>query len=315
MSGRNRGPPPPHLPARNPAGFRQSHDPPYGRSLGSTQPLDDERDLRGPGHAPMFQHPAAAAAIIQDRLAAQQHEIQGMLADNQRLAATHVALRQELELAQHEIRRMRNALGSARAEADLQLREGYEKAMKMEAELRSVEAVKAELERVRKDIQQMGAARQELGGQVQSLNKELDRTNVELQRVPPLKGEIENTRQELQRARDAIEYEKKGYAENYEHGQAMEKNLITMARELEKLRAELASSQKRAGPPAVVGNPGATYSGNYGNAEVVYGVNPYPAGYGMNPAQGASEGGVPHYGHGPPASWPTYDMQWPHGRR
>lgn len=56
--------------------------------------------------------------------------------------------------------------------------------------------------------------------------------------------------------RAAIEYEKKGYAENYEHGQVMEKKLISMARELEKLRAEIANAEKRARAAAAVGNPG-----------------------------------------------------------
>lgn len=56
--------------------------------------------------------------------------------------------------------------------------------------------------------------------------------------------------------RAAIEYEKKGYAENYEHGQMMEQKLITMARELEKLRAEVANAEKRARASAAVGNPG-----------------------------------------------------------
>lgn len=57
-------------------------------------------------------------------------------------------------------------------------------------------------------------------------------------------------------ARAAIEYEKKGHAENYEQGQAMEKNLILMAREVEKLRAEIANAEKRARAAAAAGNPG-----------------------------------------------------------
>lgn len=56
--------------------------------------------------------------------------------------------------------------------------------------------------------------------------------------------------------RAAIEYEKKGYAENYEHGQMMEQKLVTMARELEKLRAEVANAEKRARASAAAGNPG-----------------------------------------------------------
>lgn len=60
----------------------------------------------------------------------------------------------------------------------------------------------------------------------------------------------------LLKFRSAIEYEKKGYAENYEHGQVMERNLVSMARELEKLRAEIANAEKRAHAATAVGNPG-----------------------------------------------------------
>lgn len=56
--------------------------------------------------------------------------------------------------------------------------------------------------------------------------------------------------------RQAIEYEKKGYAENYEQGQVMETNLISMARELEKLRAEVANAEKRARAAAAAGHQG-----------------------------------------------------------
>ena len=56
--------------------------------------------------------------------------------------------------------------------------------------------------------------------------------------------------------RAAIEYEKKGYADNYEHGQALENKLVSMARELEKLRAEMANAEKRARAAAAVGNQG-----------------------------------------------------------
>lgn len=56
--------------------------------------------------------------------------------------------------------------------------------------------------------------------------------------------------------RAAIEYEKKVYADSYEQGQAMQSNLLSMARELEKLRAEVANAEKRARAAAAVGNPG-----------------------------------------------------------
>lgn len=46
--------------------------------------------------------------------------------------------------------------------------------------------------------------------------------------------------------RAAVEYEKKMHANNLELGQVMEENMVSMAREIEKLHAELANAEKRA---------------------------------------------------------------------
>ncbi|XP_043690250.1 protein FLX-like 1 [Telopea speciosissima] len=321
MSGRNRVPPHPISGAPH-YGLPPMHEPTFVRGLGPMPHpalLEEMREAQfGRGPRPLPPHPA----IIEERLAAQHQEIQGLLIDNQRLAATHVALKQELAAAQHELQRMAHLGGSMQQEKDIQLREAFEKSMKMEADLCAAEAMRAELLQVRADIQKLTAARQELTSQVQALTQDLDRANSELQQTPVLKAEIEHMKQELQRARAAIEYEKKGHAENYEQGQAMEKNLIAMAREVEKLRAEIANAEKRArAAAAVVGNPGPGYGGNYSNSDTSYGGNPYPAGYGMSPVQAGAEGGH-RYGPGPqsqygqgPGAWGAYDMQRSHGRR
>nr|DAD48120.1 TPA_asm: hypothetical protein HUJ06_018057 [Nelumbo nucifera] len=314
MSGRNRGPPLPIKGAPH-GGLPPVHEPPFARGLGPIPHpalLEEMMEAQfGRGPRPLPPHPA----IIEERLAAQHQEIQGLLVDNQRLAATHVALKQELAAAQHELQRMAHVAGTMNAEKEIHLREAYDKSMKLEADLRAAEAMRAELLQVRADIQKLTSARQELTGQVQALTQDLARATSDIQQVPALKAEIESMKQEVQRARAAIEYEKKGYAENYEQGQAMEKNLISMAREVEKLRAEIANAEKRARAAAAVGNPG--YSGNYGNPDPGYGGNPYPTGYGMNPVQGSVEA-APQYGPGPgPGSWNAYDMQMQraHGRR
>lgn len=56
--------------------------------------------------------------------------------------------------------------------------------------------------------------------------------------------------------RAAIDYEKKGFVENYEHGHVMEKKLVAMAWEMKKLRAEIANAEERAWAVATAGNPG-----------------------------------------------------------
>ncbi|KAK0599633.1 hypothetical protein LWI29_007130 [Acer saccharum] len=290
------------------------HEPPFGRGLGPMPPhpalLEEMRETQfGMGPRGLPPHPA----IFEERLAAQHQDIQGLLGDNQRLAATHVALKQELETTQHEIQRMVHFADSLRVDKDVQMREMYEKSIRLEVDLRGVEAMQGELRKVQADIKELTAVRQELTGQDQVLSQELAWLTADLQQVPALKADIENMKQELQRARAAIENEKKGYAENYEHGQVMEKKLISMAREMEKLRAEIANSEKRARASAAVGNPVAIYNTNYGTPETGYTGNPYPANYVMNPGQVGAET-YPHYGPGP-GSWGAYDMQRAQGHR
>ncbi|CAK9151754.1 unnamed protein product [Ilex paraguariensis] len=316
MSGRNRGPPIP-MKGGSHAGLPPSiHEPPFARGLGPMPHpalLEEMRESQfGIGSRQLPPHPA----IIEERLAAQHQDIQGLLIDNQRLAATHVALKQELEAVQHELQRTDHFARTLHTEKDMQMRELYEKSVTMEMDLRAVDAMRAELMKVHADIKELTTARQELTVQVQGMTQDLARATADLQQAPAIKAEIEGLKQELQRARAAIEYEKKGYAENYEHGQVMEKKLISMARELEKLRAEMANAEKRARAAAAVGNPGAGYSASYGNTESGYAGNSYAASYGVNPKNPVQAGveGFSQYGPGPGA-WGAYDMQRAQGHR
>eukprot|EP01018_Ginkgo_biloba_P002544 Gb_12291 [translate_table: standard] len=54
-------------------------------------------------------------------------------------------------------------------------------------------------------------------------------------------AELDGLRQQVQRARTAFEHEKAANSEQTEEIQTMEKNLVSMAREVEKLRAEIAN--------------------------------------------------------------------------
>ncbi|KAL5724520.1 hypothetical protein ACHQM5_007768 [Ranunculus cassubicifolius] len=183
----------------------------------------------------------------QQRGALMDREIQDLLLENQRLGATHVALKHEISASEQEVRRLSAAALKVKAERDAQVRDIYERSLKME-----------ELNQVRSDTLKLNAVRMELSSELQAVNSDLARVTAELQQYPTIKAEIESLRHDIQRGRAAVDYEKKLQAENLEHEQAMEKNIVGMARELEKLRAELANAEKRAraaAAAAAVANP------------------------------------------------------------
>ncbi|XP_057473665.1 protein FLX-like 1 isoform X2 [Actinidia eriantha] len=245
--------------------------------------IDDPRVVhRVPVHPP----PAAAAALAEERIAAQHREIQSLLIDNQRLAATHVTLKQELSAAQQELRHLSAAAATVKAEKGAQVRAVHERSLKMEAEVRSIDTLSAELAHVRTDIQKLTASRQELTVKLKAIDDDLVRTRSELKQLPAIKADVETMHQEIRRGRAAIEYEKKAHASNVEQGLAMEESMISMAREIEKLRAELANAEKRAraaAAAAAAATPsGAGYTAGYGNHEMGYGVNLYGDPYAMH---------------------------------
>jgi septal ring factor EnvC (AmiA/AmiB activator) len=267
----------------------------------------------GPGpirDGPYRPGPLPHPARLEEELELQYEEIQRLLAENRRLAATHVDLRRELAGAQDELHRLNQIVGNVKVDKERQARDLVDKCMNLEAELRSVEPLRAEVMQLRADTQKLSASRQELSAQVQALNQDLTRAQADLQQVPALRAELDSLRQELIRSRTAIEYEKKANSEQFEQRQAMEKNLISMAREVEKLRAELTNSEKRAW--ATAGTPGGPYGTKLGTGSVGY-SGPYAEAYGLHLSQGGVEKGS-QYGSGSDP-WGSFEKQRSHARR
>ena len=182
---------------------RRDRRPPFGRGLGPRPHPELLEGMRG------FQlqelqfgmGPRMPPGVIEEHLAVQLQEIQGLLVDNQGLAATHVALKQELEAVQQELQRMMHFSGTLHADKDVEMRTMYERLARIEADLCGMKAMKAELLKVKSDVNELTLVRQELTGKVQAMTQDLARAKTDLQHASALKEEIESVKHELQRAR------------------------------------------------------------------------------------------------------------------
>lgn len=266
-----------------------------GRHRLSREAFDNRRGYppEGPpsrGHMPrpMPPHPA----MLEEELDMQHHEIRRLLAENRRLVEDRIALQRELGAAKEELRRMNIAISEIQTENEMQLRQLIESGLKVEADLRATEPLKNEAAHLRAEVERLKSIKHDLSGQVQTLTKDLVKLQADNKQIPALRAEVDGLHQELMRARAAIDYEKKGSIELMEQRQAMEKNLVSMAREVEKLRAELANSDAR---PWASGGP---YGMNFSSSDGGFSA-PYGNGYGAH--LGAADKG-PLYGSGS-ASW------------
>ncbi|KAL2238388.1 UNVERIFIED_CONTAM: Protein FLX-like 1 [Sesamum indicum] len=217
--------------------------------------------------------PPPEVHLIEDRIAAQSREIRTLLLDNQRLAATHVVLKQDVAAARQDLRRLSATASSVKAERDAQVREVYERSVKLEVEARCNDGLQAELDRLRVDIKELRDERKELAEQLKDVNGDIAITRSELQQLPDLKAEIGTMRREIQRGRAAVDYERQMQLRNFELSEVMENHMVFLAHEAEKLRVELANVEKRAMAAAAAANPGPGYAIHQKNVESGYSGN------------------------------------------
>ncbi|KAJ6820328.1 protein FLX-like 2 [Iris pallida] len=266
-------------------------------------------DPFGPGIRPppggypfdMLPHPPE---IMEQKLATQHVEMERLLTENQRLAATHGVLRRELAAAQHELQRLQDHVGAMKAEQEQHLRGLLDKISKMEADLQASEPVKQELQQAHTEAQSLVTGRQELISKVQQLTQDLQRSHGDVQQIPSLMSELDGLRQEYQHCRATYDYERKLRIDHYESLQVMEKNYISMVREVEKLRAELMNTtnvDKSGGSYSIT----AGYKENDSSAQRSVGQNAYEDAYGVPQGRGAMGGGAVPYGEPPAANAPS----------
>nr|CBX55062.1 transglutaminase [Oryza sativa]CBX55063.1 transglutaminase [Oryza sativa] len=200
-------------------------------SLSGRQPLD---------------RAATALEILEKKLAEQTAEAEKLIRENQRLASSHVVLRQDIVDTEKEMQMIRAHLGDVQTETDMHMRDLMERMRLMEADIQAGDAVKKELHQVHMEAKRLIAERQMLTVEMDKVTKELHKFSGDSKKLPELLTELDGLRKEHQSLRSAFEYEKNTNIKQVEQMRTMEMNLMTMTKEADKLRADVANAEKRA---------------------------------------------------------------------
>lgn len=203
---------------------------------------DGPRPVLTRGLAPMHFHPMT----LEEEIEIQRREMHRIISENRHAIDDNTHLQRELTAAKDEIHRLGQIIPKLRADKEAHTRELFDRGLKLEAELRASEPVRAEVVQLRAEVQKLNSSRQELTTQIKGLTKDVNRLEAENKQLIAMRADIDGIRSELVEARRAFEFEKKANEEQIEQKQAMENNLISMAREIEKLRAELLNTERRA---------------------------------------------------------------------
>ncbi|XP_045816249.1 protein FLX-like 4 [Trifolium pratense] len=198
-------------------------------------------------------HGSIPSHVLENKLAAQEAEIERLAGDNHRLANTHKALRDALVAAAQDVQKIKSHIRSTQTESDIQIRVLLDKIAKMEVDIRASDTVKKELQQAHIEAQNLAASRQELSAQIQLATHELKKAIGDVKCLPDCHAELDSLVQEHQRIRDTFEYEKSKNVELVDHLKAKEKKLIAMAREVEMLRSEILNAEKRINAPNLFG--------------------------------------------------------------
>ncbi|XP_038889393.1 protein FLX-like 4 [Benincasa hispida] len=267
------------------------------------QPLYNGRPVKAPGlmrHGPFPGSDSAVShkslELLEDKLAVQTSDIEKLARENHKLATAHVTLRQELVAAENEIQTVRAHIRSIQTESDIQTRVLLDKIAKMEASIEAGEGLKKDLQQAHMEAQSLVKDKQELTFQIQQATQELNKAESDIKNLPNLHAELEDLRKEHQRLRGTFEHEKGRNIEQVEQMKATEMNLISLAREVERLRAEVLNVEKRAYAPNA-------YGGTYVNLDPSYpphmpGANDYVDMYGRSqvavPSVAPGDSQIPH---------------------
>lgn len=139
--------------------------------------------------------------LLENRLASQAAEIEQLTADNRKLAASFLALRQDLVAAEEEAGKIREHIRNIQNEGDIQIRILLDKMPNRDADSGDVDTIKKELQAAHAEARSLMTAKLELSVKLEQATKEWDQSCEDVEKNPEMRKELDNLRQEHQRLR------------------------------------------------------------------------------------------------------------------
>ncbi|OQU85208.1 hypothetical protein SORBI_3004G192500 [Sorghum bicolor] len=145
---------------------------------------------------------------------------------------------EELAVRCEEIRRIA-ADNTLVLEDILGLRDIIQGGMQLEEQMRALKPIKAEVLLLSSEKMELEALCKELSVKVQSLYRELEQIRSENKQIPAIREGLHDIQEEILRARMEYEHEKHAKIKLLEQNQAIERDLINIKMEAQRLLSEL----------------------------------------------------------------------------
>ncbi|XP_051185553.1 protein FLX-like 3 [Lolium perenne] len=243
----------------------------------------------------MAPRPHPHPAVMEEEIELHEVEFRRLMADRHALGEERMELHRELQANKEEVRHLNMIIAEINGKKEAYIAELVDKRRKLEAELRANEPLRDEVAHLRGEVEKLLAIRKDLSAKAASIMQELNRDRSDTKQLPMLKAEIDGLQQDLTHTRNACESEQKVNFELVEQKKAMEKSMMSMAQEIQQMRAELANLDGRPW------GTGGSYGMKLGSPEAAF-----PTQYGdkYNIHAGVSDKGP---SHPPESSWGAYD--------
>ncbi|CAN8251943.1 unnamed protein product [Cochlearia groenlandica] len=198
-----------------------------------------------PSASDHLHHRVSHPDVLENKIAARAAEIDRLSSDNRKLAASYLALKEDLAVADREVQGLRSHIRKTETDTEIQIRNTLEKTAKLESIVNNRDNIRRELQSAHIEAHRLTRECEEIASKVKPAVKELKKVCINSEGVEESNEELERLKEEHKRLRKEFDEEKRGNVEKLEQLLEMERNIVAAVKAIEKLRSEIAAARSR----------------------------------------------------------------------